>query len=73
MAFASNSGGKENPCLGVKITEGQGNLPKVVLTYSQGRYVFSGLHFQFLIFTLHLCSGVVISSKNGLVFVISRC
>nr|GLL19209.1 putative glucose-6-phosphate 1-epimerase [Ipomoea trifida] len=30
MAFAS--GNKESPCLGVKVTEGLGNLPKVVLT-----------------------------------------
>lgn len=46
MALASSSGGKENPCLGVKITEGQGNLPKVVLTSSQGSeaelYLFGG-------------------------------
>lgn len=53
MAFASS---KENPCLGVKITEGQGNLPKVVLASSQGRYVFLGFIFQFLIFTLYLFS-----------------
>ncbi|XP_019172941.1 PREDICTED: putative glucose-6-phosphate 1-epimerase [Ipomoea nil] len=44
MAFAS--GNKESPCFGVKVTEGLGNLPKVVLTSSPGSeaelYLFGG-------------------------------
>lgn len=35
MAFATVS--KETIALGVKITEGEGNLPKVVLTSASGR------------------------------------
>lgn len=45
MAFAS-VGSAENPCLGVRVTQGQGNLPKVVLTSSHGSeaelYLFGG-------------------------------
>lgn len=35
MAFASIS--KEATSVGVRVTEGEGNLPKVVLTSSSGR------------------------------------
>ncbi|KAL3527117.1 hypothetical protein ACH5RR_011773 [Cinchona calisaya] len=46
MSFASIGGTKENPCLGVKVAEGQGNLPKVILTSSHGSeaelYLFGG-------------------------------
>lgn len=35
------SGSNETKCLGVQLTEGLGNLPKVVLTSSHGRYHFS--------------------------------
>lgn len=38
MAFAS-SGNKETTSLGVRLTEGEGNLPKVVLTSPAGRCV----------------------------------
>ncbi|XP_027178840.1 putative glucose-6-phosphate 1-epimerase [Coffea eugenioides] len=45
MAFAS-VGSSENPCLGIKVTQGQGNLPKVILTSSHGSeaelYLFGG-------------------------------
>ena len=46
MAYASVS--KE--ALGVRVTEGEGNLPKVVLTSAGGRCVF----FYYLISTFHL-------------------
>lgn len=37
MAFASVN--TNSASLGVKVTEGEGNLPKVVLTSAEGRYV----------------------------------
>ncbi|GMP27393.1 hypothetical protein CsSME_00003406 [Camellia sinensis var. sinensis] len=59
MAFASLK--KETSSLGARVTEGQGNLPKVVLTSPHGR------HDQELIFVMEIGLGsakfVFVSSK----------
>lgn len=44
MAFASLSS-KESASLGVRVTEGEGNLPKIVLTSAGGRCVIHSSNF----------------------------